>query len=120
MLFRAVDHHLQRELLETLAAGQGWLFNSAADDLDVNGDGRIDIDDAMQLAIENCDQWPVMLKEISRQAADARSDVELQELALVVRRIIHAALRIEGVVEQYREHLRRRKLRTTGVAGRGA
>lgn len=119
MLFERVNVDLQRELLSTLTAGQGWVFNSTNDELDVNGDGRIDISDAIQLAINDGDRWPKMLQDLFG-SIDSMDDDKLNESLVHLRRVTRTGLSIERIIMAVLQHRQRRKLRTAGVAGRGA
>jgi len=120
-LYDGVDADLKLELIKTITAGSGVVSSYIDVDLDVNGDGRVDADDALAAAIDKAELWGRVIKQIYEQAQqDVDMDIERAAAGVrtVTEEIIQGAVLVERIVTFAIEQRKRRKIRRP--AGRGA
>ena len=106
------DTRCQEALLIMFAAGTTWQFSQVAMDLDVNHDGRVDAEDALDAAVEAVKGAALSLSEV--RDASKKQGVTSDELLHVIAQLQHVVRQCvvtQGVLVEIGEDKRRRKLR---------
>lgn len=114
-LFRASSPDVQHALLDLLTAGTPWqaLYQPTADDLDVDGDGRVSGSDAVAAASAALQALATQLNDVNEALRD-RDITEQEELA--VREAGQACIRWVLQVSAALTHCRQQQVKRT--AGR--
>lgn len=121
-IFRqSADADVQASLLATLLKGTGWVATHLATDLDVNGDGDIDINDILKAGIDGMAELGGYLQDL--QTALATGSADDHTLAEVERRQTEVMTQL-AAIGQIAHHIheqqsRRRKAHAPRVVGGG-
>lgn len=115
LLIRHLKNPLAQEaLLSVVATGTGYRYQRATLDADVNHDGKIDADDALDAAIRTVYAAGESLTSVRESLADDRVDREevVRLMAVLNDVVLHSALVQEVLVRLVEQHKPRRKCRT--------
>jgi hypothetical protein len=102
---------LQEAILLDLTKGTGWYVAKVPAHLDVNGDGDVDLDDALQKAIETNQQTAAFLADAletsKRQRMTPADALRLRELT---QRMLENTILIQQIVAFHAEAIEKRKI----------
>ena len=120
-LFRRSDKpDVQKEILQDLLSGTGWYAAHVEADKDVNGDGDVDLDDAMEAALAAMQNHAEFLhKFYAASQAGKLSEREHAEARRFAATIIESAVLVDRIIEHVAEQQVKRRPARPIVAGGG-
>jgi len=107
------NRNAQEAVLGAFCSGSGWSFSFQEGDLDINHDGKIDAEDALDAAIQTVQHAASALKQTRSAAREDKLDAEqalqlIQTLNLTTR---HCAVVQQVLIAVAEEQGKRKKLR---------
>lgn len=102
---------LQEAILLDLTAGTGWYIARIPTELDVNGDGDVDIDDVLHKAIETNKQTAVFVEDALMTAKrDRMTAADAARLTEMSQRMLESTVLIQQIVAFHAAAVARRKI----------
>jgi len=119
LVFRAMPAEAQRDVLHWLTGGTGWVSQHLDQELDINGDGDVDVSDAMIAAAELTGETSEFIADLALGLSDKKiDDAECGKLqAMLAEARQHLVMTEAVVVELNKQHNARRKCRQPLTAG---